>query len=113
MLVALCFGMFYGRNLSGDVWWHLKTGQWIVESHRLPFNDPFSYTARNPIILHGEEAAVALPKRDSSIFPSSIRRRITPSSISNVKDLLGSLGRGEILAIFRELLLSTNAEGLA
>src|SRR5215831_16511448 len=28
-----------------DFWWHLKTGQYLVEHHRLPFPDPFSYTA--------------------------------------------------------------------
>lgn len=52
LLFGLLIGMFYGRNLSGDVWWHLKTGQWIVQHHALPRIDPFSYTARNPIILH-------------------------------------------------------------
>jgi hypothetical protein len=25
-----------------DLWWHLRTGQWIVEHGRLPFTDPFS-----------------------------------------------------------------------
>jgi hypothetical protein len=28
-----------------DFWWHLKTGQYIVQQHRLPVPDPFSYTA--------------------------------------------------------------------
>ena len=28
-----------------DFWWHLKTGQYLSEQHRLPFPDPFSYTA--------------------------------------------------------------------
>jgi len=27
-----------------DAWWHLKTGQYIVQQHRLPLPDPFSYT---------------------------------------------------------------------
>lgn len=29
---------------DNDAWWHLKTGQYIVEHHRLPVPDPFSYT---------------------------------------------------------------------
>jgi hypothetical protein len=25
-----------------DIWWHLRTGQWIVEHGRVPTEDPFS-----------------------------------------------------------------------
>jgi hypothetical protein len=36
-----------------DFWWHLKTGQWIAETHSIPRNDPFSYSAPNaPWIAH-------------------------------------------------------------
>jgi hypothetical protein len=65
------FGMFYGRNLSGDVWWHLKTGQWIVQNHALPFNDPFSYTARNPMPLH-EWGAEIIEWLAYSISPTAL-----------------------------------------
>src|ERR1700681_523717 len=27
-----------------DLWWHLRTGQWIVESGHVPHSDPFSFT---------------------------------------------------------------------
>src|SRR5260221_981445 len=27
-----------------DLWWHLRTGQWIVETGRVPHSDPFSFT---------------------------------------------------------------------
>ena len=27
-----------------DTWWHLKTGQYLVEHHRLPVPDPFAFT---------------------------------------------------------------------
>src|SRR5947208_5034505 len=27
-----------------DTWWHLKTGQYIVQQHALPSPDPFSFT---------------------------------------------------------------------
>jgi hypothetical protein len=30
---------------SNDFWWHLKTGQYIIESKTLPSYDPFTYTA--------------------------------------------------------------------
>ncbi len=29
---------------DGDFWWHLKTGQYIAQNHKLPVPDPFSYT---------------------------------------------------------------------
>jgi len=27
-----------------DLWWHLRTGQWIVETGHVPHSDPFSFT---------------------------------------------------------------------
>jgi hypothetical protein len=33
------------RNvLDPDIWWHLKTGEWIVQHRAVPHIDPFSYT---------------------------------------------------------------------
>ncbi len=33
------------RNaLDPDLWWHLRTGQWIVETGHVPHSDPFSFT---------------------------------------------------------------------
>src|SRR6478672_9233216 len=28
-----------------DYWWHLATGNWILDHHRVPIADPFSWTA--------------------------------------------------------------------
>jgi hypothetical protein len=42
-VAALSLGM---KPLADpDLWWHLKTGQWILEQGSLPSEDPFSYTA--------------------------------------------------------------------
>ena len=38
------FAWFSPASGDSDTWWHLKTGQYIVEQHRLPAPDPFSYT---------------------------------------------------------------------
>jgi len=36
-----------------DFWWHLRTGQWILENQAIPMTDPFSYTANgSPWIAH-------------------------------------------------------------
>lgn len=43
----LLFGLLAmtARNaVDPDLWWHLRTGQWIVESHSIPHSDPFSFT---------------------------------------------------------------------
>ncbi|MGA7631490.1 MAG: hypothetical protein WCB11_12030, partial [Terriglobales bacterium] len=43
----LLFGLLAmtARNaIDPDLWWHLRTGQWIVESGHIPHSDPFSFT---------------------------------------------------------------------
>src|SRR6266849_620422 len=36
-----------------DLWWHLRTGQWIVETGHAPDSDPFSFTrAGHPWVSH-------------------------------------------------------------
>ena len=36
-----------------DLWWHLRTGQWILETGHIPHADPFSFTrAGSPWISH-------------------------------------------------------------
>src|SRR5580693_5273437 len=46
--VAVIFlGLFAlaARNVTDpDIWWHLETGQYIVEHRSVPHTDPFSYT---------------------------------------------------------------------
>lgn len=29
---------------EGDVWWHMRAGEWMVQHHQLPHTDPFSST---------------------------------------------------------------------
>ena len=55
-LTALCLlGLFSTEVADTDFWWHLKTGQFIVERHSLPVPDPFAYTtALNPPAYSGE-----------------------------------------------------------
>lgn len=45
--IILALGLFglAVRNVTDpDVWWHLRTGQWIVQTHSVPRSDPFSFT---------------------------------------------------------------------
>src|SRR5882724_11142595 len=52
----LLFGLLAmtARNaVDPDLWWHLRTGQWIVETGHIPRFDPFSFTrAGDPWVSH-------------------------------------------------------------
>src|SRR5260370_21928768 len=44
-LTLICLiGLFSTEIADTDFWWHLKTGQYIVEHRSLPVPDPFAYT---------------------------------------------------------------------
>ena len=44
-LTLICLmGFFCTEIADTDFWWHLKTGQYIIEHHSLPVPDPFAYT---------------------------------------------------------------------
>jgi hypothetical protein len=49
---AFLIAIFTGPIEDTDFWWHLKTGQYIAQQHRLPFPDPFSYTAATDATAH-------------------------------------------------------------
>src|SRR5215831_14113899 len=44
LAVLMLLSWFSGEVSDSDTWWHLKTGQYIVQQHRLPVPDPFGYT---------------------------------------------------------------------
>ncbi|MEA3338248.1 MAG: hypothetical protein U9R25_20355 [Chloroflexota bacterium] len=52
-LMILVAGSYFFRNTDPDYWWHVRTGQMIVETGMLPRQDIFSYTtAGRPWITH-------------------------------------------------------------
>jgi hypothetical protein len=55
-LAVLFLGLFAmaARNVDDpDVWWHLKTGEYIAAHKSVPHTDPFSYTrAGQPWVAH-------------------------------------------------------------
>src|SRR5664279_835427 len=59
LLLSLCaillLGLFSREIYDSDFWWHLRTGQYIVQERALPSPDPFSWTtARAPDAYPGE-----------------------------------------------------------
>jgi hypothetical protein len=44
LAVLALFSMFSGAVGDGDTWFHLRTGAYIVQNHKLPDPDPFSWT---------------------------------------------------------------------
>ena len=69
-LAVLFLGLFAlaARNAADpDLWWHLKTGQLIVESKSVPHADPFSFTrAGQPWIAHEWLSDVLLDELQST-----------------------------------------------
>jgi hypothetical protein len=55
-LAALLLLLWFSPPVSDpDAWWHLKTGQYILQNHRLPVPDPFAYTTYTGNQYAGEE----------------------------------------------------------
>ncbi|MEZ5980056.1 MAG: hypothetical protein R3F34_17845 [Planctomycetota bacterium] len=54
-----------GPIASGDLFWHLEMGRWILEHRALPVDDPFSFTATQPAELqeYGSQVLFALAER--------------------------------------------------
>jgi hypothetical protein len=52
----LLFGLLAmtARNaVDPDLWWHLRTGEWIMQTGHIPHSDPFSFTrAGSPWVAH-------------------------------------------------------------
>ncbi len=44
VLVLGLFAMAVRSVTDPDVWWHLRTGQWILQHHQVPRADPYSFT---------------------------------------------------------------------
>lgn len=44
LVVAALLALGTGFHITPDTWWHLRTGAWIVQHHRLPTQDLWSYT---------------------------------------------------------------------
>ena len=53
----LAVASFSGEVGDTDTWWHLKTGQFLVQARRLPVPDPFAFTTyTGKPVYAGEEA---------------------------------------------------------
>lgn len=50
LFFSYVFGMALNYSLNDpDIWWHLKTGQYIVSTWETPEEDPFAYTTPIPL----------------------------------------------------------------
>ena len=56
-----------------DLWWHLRTGQWIVETGHVPHTDPFSFTrGGSPWISHEWLSEIAFYELWSHAGPGAL-----------------------------------------
>jgi hypothetical protein len=58
LAAVLCLGLLSPEIRDSDFWWHLRSGQYIVETRSLPAPDPFAYTTAGAPAAYPGEAAV-------------------------------------------------------
>ncbi len=58
LAAALLFVWFTPEVADSDTWWHLKTGQYILQTHHLPDPDPFAFTTKNAGAAYPDEPIV-------------------------------------------------------
>src|SRR5260370_8863737 len=48
LMIAILFIMLFviavRTPVDTDTWWHLRSGDYILSQHAIPFTDPFSFT---------------------------------------------------------------------
>ncbi len=58
LAAALLFIWFSPEVADSDTWWHLKTGQYILQTHHLPDPDPFAFTTKDAGAAYPDEPVV-------------------------------------------------------
>ena len=43
LMITFALLMAVEKVHNNDIWWHLKTGQWILETGTIPDTDPFTF----------------------------------------------------------------------
>ena len=63
LLASIAFLLGSAMLFDTDIWWHVRSGEWILEHRRVPWLDPFTFTSSDRvwIDLHwGFQVAIAL-----------------------------------------------------
>jgi hypothetical protein len=55
LAAALLLGLFSSEIADPDFWWHLRTGQFVVEHRALPVPDPFAFTTGRAVDTYATE----------------------------------------------------------
>ncbi|HKM52394.1 MAG TPA: tetratricopeptide repeat protein [Isosphaeraceae bacterium] len=66
LLASIAFLLGCAMLFDTDIWWHVRSGEWILEHRRVPWLDPFTFTSSDRvwIDLHwGFQVAIALAHR--------------------------------------------------
>ncbi|MHB8882077.1 MAG: hypothetical protein ACYC69_11280 [Thermodesulfovibrionales bacterium] len=97
LLLLLAFSQWFVKIADYDFWWHIKTGQYILEHKGLPDEDPFSFT----FLAHDTEA----PERATVILKSYWLSQI-------ILYLVYAYGGGAGILLFKSLVFSLLLLGL-
>jgi hypothetical protein len=58
IVFVFVFGLFFVDIRDTDFWWHLKTGEYIYQTHSLPETDFFAYTSLTKDPIHPESKRI-------------------------------------------------------
>src|SRR5207253_2917310 len=56
LTAVFLFGLFSPGIVDTDFWWHLRTGQYLVDQRALPVPDPFAWTTAAAPLAYPTEA---------------------------------------------------------
>lgn len=103
---ALVGVVFYGARaftVDPDMWWHIKTGQTILATHRWPTTDPYSFTVHGQPWMAFEwlgDSLIATVSRLGGVRGLDLLLMISGSAIMLALYLLGTLTSGDSKAGF-------------
>jgi hypothetical protein len=88
-----------------DIWWHLRTGNWILEHHAVPLTDPFSsYGADKPWFVYSwlfDSAMAALFARwglaTVALYEIAVRAALAVALFHTMRNLLPGFWRAAAL----------------
>ena len=106
LLMAVAFLLGCQELFDADVWWHVRSGQWILEEGRVPALDPFTFASADrawvdlhwlfQVILAAVFAAGGV--RGVIVLTASCVRSRDPGCVHPARSPMAELAHGSVLA---------------
>lgn len=109
LIAALAFAAAYFKICDNDVWWHIRTGEIILDSGRIPRVDPFSHLAAGHYwIPHswGSDVAIALASRAGGLDGVTLAKCAAVTLVAAISWVLARRAGASPAASFIALVLA-------